>query len=1159
VTSEQYERVREFFLAVHELDAGQREDYLRAHGADEMVRREVDALLADAPAADAFLETPALGPGFLVGPPQPDSVGEAARPAPGDGVTGPGQASRPFRHPERIGQYRILDVLGQGGMGVVYRAEQERPRRIVALKVIRPGAESRETLRRFEHEGQLLAWLQHPGIAQIYEAGTIEADYGRRPFFAMELVEGRPITRFADLHAPGVRQRLELLAKVCDAVQYAHQKGVIHRDLKPGNILVGESGQPKILDFGVARVTDADVRMTTLHTSTGRLVGTLAYMSPEQVAGDPRALDTRSDVYSLGVLCYELLAGHLPLNVSAQTVPQAARAIVEEEPRPLSTCNRAFRGDLTTIVAKALEKDKERRYQSASDLATDLRRYLADEPVLAQPATTLYRLRKFARRNKPLVFGVVTAFVALVGGIVGTTSEAVRATRERNRARDAEGRAQEQRQIAEQRAYAATIAAARAALNLNDVATARPLLSEADPDLRNWEWHYLMARLDTSRQTFAGHHDKVWGVAFHPQQPWLASASFDQTVCIWDRDTGAVRHTFTTDAKSLRCVAFHPDGHLVVAGTDDGRLLRWDLDTLAALPPLKGHERAVDDVVFSADGRRCVTASIDNQAIVWDLETGKPEHVLPHPDWVYTVALTADGRELATSCRDQRIRIWDVTSGTQRGEIPLPHAPATDVVHSWPVAYGPDGTELAAGGRDGAIYIFDARTQELLQELHGHTARVRSLAFHPRQPILASSSDDITVRLWDVARRRPIATLLGHRMSALRVAFAGDGQHLASASDDHTVRVWDIRVEDSPIGIANPHSRAIRAARFLPDGVTLVTAGEDNAVRLWDAESGLGLRTLRGHRGSVLSVDCNADGTRIASAGSDRVILLWEAQSGQRLETLRGHGAPVYGVRFAPDGERLYSASGDGTLRVWDAHRGTLLRILVEQTGPFTALDISPDGELLLVGLEDGRVELRAAPDGRRLYTGRGHDKAVSQVAFSRDGARAVSASRDGTIVVWAVEPLTPRLTLRGHEDVVTMATFSPDGSRIASVSYDRTLRLWDANTALCMLVLRAHDDYAWTAVFSPDGKRLVSTDKHLRIWDTTTPSAVLIASRYARHVAEQWLDEVQAQGLRGADVLQALDANGNLDPAQRQAARQLATFRGLIPEVADRRNDSAP
>jgi WD40 repeat protein len=1157
VTPQEYQRVRDLFLAAQDLEEAQRADYLQAQCADEALRCEVEGLLADAPAAESFLKTPALGTGFAILRPECTPADRNSPAAAGDQADSPAPATPHI--PERIGQYRILGVLGQGGMGTVYRAEQQHPRRVVALKVIRPGAESREVARRFAHEGQVLAWLQHPGIAQVYEAGTADTEHGPRPFFAMELVEGLPITRFAQTHALGVRARLELLTKVCDAVQHAQQKGVIHRDLKPGNILVDESGQPKILDFGVARMTDGDVRMTTLHTGAGQLVGTLAYMSPEQVAGDPQALDTRSDVYALGVLCYELLAGRLPLDVSAQSVPQAARAITEEEPTPLSSCRRTFRGDLNTIVTKALEKEKERRYQSASELAADIRRYLADQPVLAQPPTTFYRLWKFARRNKPLVFGVAAAFMALLIGTVATTSQAILATRERNRAQAAEARALEQRQIAEMRAYAATIAAAHAALNMNDVATARPLLAAAAPELRNWEWEYLMARLDVSRQTLVAHQGKVWGVAYHPTQPWLASASHDKTLRLWDLDTGLVLHTFAADARTLRCVAFHPAGNLVAVGTEDGRLLRWDLDALTALPALKAGERSVNDVVFSADGQRCVTASVDNVAIVWNPETGQPEHILQHPDWVYTVSLTADGRQLATSCRDQHIRIWDTRAGVQLREIPMPHATAHVVLHSWPVAYGCQDTQLAAGGADGTIYVFDALTDELLHELHGHTARVRSLAFHPRQPILASTSDDITLRLWDAARGCLTATLLGHAMSALHVAFAGDGCHLATASDDHTVKVWDTRTDVLPISVGTLPNRALRAAQFMPDGVTLVTGGEDNAVRLWDAASGLGLRTLRGHRGFVLSVDASPDGKYVASAGADGAIVIWNAQTGQALQTLSGHTGPVHAVRFSPDGQRLFSASQDGTLRAWHAGKGSLTAVLLDRAEPLTALDVSPDGAQLLLGTSAGKLELRAAADGGLLHARAAHGKAITHIAFSRDGSRAVSASRDGTIVVWEIGTLSARSTLRGHEDVVTMATFSPDGSRIASVSYDRTLRLWDVNSALCLLVLRAHDDYAWTALFSPDGQRLISTDKHIRIWDTTRPSDTLIERRYARRIAEQVLDQLIAQGLSGPELRRAIAADERLDELQREAARQLAGFRGSLPDRADSAGDAAP
>ncbi len=361
-----------------------------------------------------------------------------------------GTPSAPLSVPGTIGHYRILRLLGEGGMGAVYEAEQEQPRRTVALKIIKPGMAGPESLRRFEQECQALARLQHPGIAQIYEAGTADAGFGPQPYFAMEFVQGESLLQYAESHRLNARQRLELIAKVCEAVQHAHQRGIIHRDLKPGNILVDENGQPKILDFGVARVTDSDTQATR-QTDLGQLVGTLEYMSPEQVLADPLELDTRSDVYALGVILFELLAGRLPYDIGRQLF-EAARIIREEDPRPLSSINRAFRGDIETIVAKALEKDKARRYPSAADLAADIYHYLKDEPIAARPPSTRYQLRKFVLRHRTLVAAIAAIFMVLVAGIVASTSETMRArraeqraVRERDRATAAEQAADKQR------------------------------------------------------------------------------------------------------------------------------------------------------------------------------------------------------------------------------------------------------------------------------------------------------------------------------------------------------------------------------------------------------------------------------------------------------------------------------------------------------------------------------------------------------------------------------------------------------------------------------------------------------------------------------------------------------------------------------------------
>ena len=383
----------------------------------------------------------------------------------------------PDNAPTSIGRYRITGLLGEGGMGAVYRAEQDQPSRTVALKVIRPDLVSPALVRRFARESEVLGRLQYPGIAQIYEAGTAEGPHGPQPFFAMELVTGVPLDEYAAEHALSVSQRLELFSRICDAVHYAHQKGIIHRDLKPTNILVDASGQPKILDFGVARITDEE-HQHTKQTTMGQLIGTLQYMSPEQVNADPLEIDIRSDVYSLGVILYQLLAERLPYDISRHVLHEAAWVILQVDPAPLSSVNRNLRGDVETIVAKALEKEKSRRYSSADELASDIRRYLKHEPISARPASAWYQVRKFAERNKALVGGLTLAAVILVIGTVVSIMLAIRATAAERLAESRRAEAEASSQLAEQR-RAEAVAALQTADSARSIAQREQLAAEA--------------------------------------------------------------------------------------------------------------------------------------------------------------------------------------------------------------------------------------------------------------------------------------------------------------------------------------------------------------------------------------------------------------------------------------------------------------------------------------------------------------------------------------------------------------------------------------------------------------------------------------------------------------------------------------------------------
>ncbi len=448
--SERHQLVLTLFDQACDLPHDERGRFLNERCPDGLIRVEVDALLREDDSEDAFIDAsaPGQGLGMLAAAALPDEA---------------------LRAPERIGRYTVVREIGRGGMGVIYEAEQQSPKRRVALKVLQPRLVARELLRRFQHEAHVLGQLQHAGIAQIYEAGWAELQHGRQPFFAMEFIDGLPINQFVQANEPDTGAVLELVARVCDAVQHAHQKGVIHRDLKPSNVLVlrrtdggprtGSSaersgtgsftqdgiGQPKVLDFGIARVTDADLQTVTVQTEVGQLVGTLAYMSPEQLGGKSAELDTRCDVYALGVMLYELLAGRRPHDLAGLAIVEAARVVWEQEPQRLGTWNRTLRGDVETIVAKALEKDRERRYATAAELAADIRRHLTDQPIDARRASTWYQLRKLARRNRGLVAGLAVAGVALASGAVGTGLALIEARQQRDDAITAKNDADESR------------------------------------------------------------------------------------------------------------------------------------------------------------------------------------------------------------------------------------------------------------------------------------------------------------------------------------------------------------------------------------------------------------------------------------------------------------------------------------------------------------------------------------------------------------------------------------------------------------------------------------------------------------------------------------------------------------------------------------------
>lgn len=979
---------------------------------------------------------------------------------------------------KRVGSYQLEKLIGSGGNGSVYLAKRiDDFSKEVAIKLIPAFSATQSNKDNFRRERQILAKLEHDNIARILDGGTTPEG---TPYLVMEFVEGLPFNEHCRKNDLSSDERLKIFLDVCEAVTFAHQNLIVHRDLKPNNILVNNDGKVKLLDFGIAKMLNADkFDLAESHTLETNAL-TPEYASPEQI--NRESITMSSDVYSLGVVLYEALTGKRPFDLRGKPLTEMVRILQDKEPIPPSTHrgfgSRTRNADIDAIVLKALNKFPNERYQTVEEFRADISSYLDGLPITARPQTAFYKLGKYIRRHK-FESAIATVFLLLIVGWIVTTSVQTK-------------RAERQARANLQQAYSAEMVLAAGEYENANLNRLRDILAKYIPDtgeedLRGFEWHFLNKLLNPAgKLTTLKHEDEVWAADFSPNGKLLATASNDNTVNLWNVETKEL--LAKAEQKGAWKIAFYPDGkRLAVSSSSNSEPLVkiYSSEDLSEMMVLKGHKKRVRAIDVSPDGKVIATGSLDGDLIFWNAESGTEIKRVTVgnadvPPEVLDLQFSKDGSKLAVSSFEL-VTVFDTATLKRKDSNSEDFIDKNVVLQAWKIAFSPLEKTIALGTFSGDVVILDADTLEILRVLKLHQANVKSLAFSSDGKIIACGSWDRTVKFTDIQTGEVVNELRGHFAGIHDLVFSPDEKMVATASGDLSVNIWDLpKVLDSN---SIPTTATLA---YIPQRADQAFVWNNGTFQLsnWDLTAKTRAWSYR-INAKPLSVAYLSRRNKLVFGEPDGFISVLDATNATELTREKIFDTSIHAIATSPDESRIYVADERGNLKAVDADSLAEIYVAKPHTNITKSIKASPNGRFVATGNNDRLIKILDAASGRELRTLTGNEKPLYAVAFSNDSEYLASGGADDIARIWRVADGELVHSLSGMSGGIFALAFSPDGKRLATSSDLGIIRLWNTETGAQVLAFSASQKIINQLRFTPDGKTLISVDANgkLSFW----------------------------------------------------------------------------